>query len=241
MKNHRKKIQQLKLELSLAIADDAVRFKRSIIRQLDFEHRRLKSSGVEVSLEELFERTMRRLRVPLTAKTEIQSDLNKTKDAIATQWDEAFKNTPAAEQVTNEDYEKIVASTAIDFNEIEDTLKESIENEFRKMIKSDVSYNVLRSALLKKDIGDSTASTLANTKIAQFDTAYMVENASQAGVEKYKYDGTIKETTRDFCRDRLGKIFTLKELEEMDNGQGLPVIPSLGGYNCTHYLTPVIE
>lgn len=59
------------------------------------------------------------------------------------------------------------------------------------------------------------------------------------GIEKYLYFGGLQENSRKFCVERAGKEYTLDELKKMDNGQGLPVLPYLGGYNCQHSLLPV--
>ncbi|MFA5322922.1 MAG: hypothetical protein WC373_09640, partial [Smithella sp.] len=78
-----------------------------------------------------------------------------------------------------------------------------------------------------------------NTAIAQFDSAYMHEVCEQAGIEKFLYDGMPAQ--RPFCKEHLGHVYTLEEIMQMDNGQGLDVLTSLGGYNCVHFWTPVVE
>ena len=69
----------------------------------------------------------------------------------------------------------------------------------------------------------------------------MFEFAKEAGVERYKYDGVVNPNSRKFCKINCGKIFSMNEIMSMDNGQGLSVLSSLGGYNCTHFWTPVVE
>lgn len=76
------------------------------------------------------------------------------------------------------------------------------------------------------------AATVANTGLAAFDRIDTFRQAREAGVERFKYVGPPAE--RPFCRDRLGKTYTRVEIEQMSNGQGLPVATYGGGYNCRH-------
>lgn len=239
----RRNIEQLKDALAKQIEQDVLKYKRAIIRQIDFLARKNKIEN-KVDIQRLARQVMQQIKMPVIFQNAIVKDLRLTQEQIAEIWDFYFeKELNAGDQITftDADYEKLRAAYQIDFSSIEDKLNYSVEQEFTKILRSDSSFSALRSKLIKKDIGEFQASTLANTAVAQFDNAYMIENAQQAGVTKFLYDGTIIATTRDFCRERVGKVFTLQELEAMDNGQGLPVIPSLGGYNCRHYLTPIIE
>ena len=95
--------------------------------------------------------------------------------------------------------------------------------------------------LNKRNLGFGEIETLSNTAIAMFDNAAHVENAKQAGVMYYLYDGAEHPNTRVFCKEHLDRVYTYTELAAMSNGQGLAVVTSLGGYNCTHYLTALIN
>lgn len=242
MNKPRRNIEDLKNELARQIEQDVLRYKRAIIREVDYLARKNKIEG-KVDIQKLYYQVTQRLKMPVVIQNIIAKDLKVTQEQIAEIWDDYFeKDLKVGNVITfsDADYEKLRAAYQVNFSELEDKLKFSVEQEFTKTIRQEYSFTKFRSELLKKDIGEVQANTLANTAVAQFDNAYMIENASQAGVQKFIYDGTIIFTTRDFCRDRVGKIFTLAELELMDNGQGLPVIPSLGGYNCRHYLTPIV-
>lgn len=244
MNKPRIKIESYKDQLRKQIEDDALRYKRAIIRELDYAYRQVKNSGSKEPIEDLFDKVIKRLRVPVAASKLIEKDLKEAQEQIATEWDNYFeKEIKAGDKITfnDADYEKLVAAHQVNFGELDDTLKTAVETEFKKSIRSEYGYNTLRSKLVSKDLGDFQASTLANTAVAQFDNAYMVENSQQAGVEKFLYDGTIKANTREFCLKHFHKTYTLAQLRALDNGQGLPVLYSLGGYNCTHFLTPVFE
>jgi hypothetical protein len=80
--------------------------------------------------------------------------------------------------------------------------------------------------------------TLAQTSLRQFNNELTLVSAEATGTTTFKYSGPISPRTRPFCRAHAGKIFTLDEIDRMDNGQGLPVRSSLGGWNCRHIWVP---
>jgi len=65
--------------------------------------------------------------------------------------------------------------------------------------------------------------------------------AKELGLDKFIYAGTIIETTRDFCADRVGNLYTIEEAQEWNDLEwrgkieGVDVLIQLGGYNCRHY------
>ena len=241
MNRRRKQIEEVKAEFRTQIEADTLRFKRAVIREIDYAYRQIKNSGKDVDLSAIMEKVFRELRLSKSAQNILTKDVKAVQEQIATLHDIYFEDDlKAGKQITftDNDYEKLVAANQVDFSFVDDAMRDAVQKEFTKSINSDYSFSQLRSKLIKRDVGDATAYTQANTIVAQFDNAYMAENAQQAGFKKFKYDGSLKANTRPFCRDRIGKLFTLDELSKMDNKQGLPVLYSLGGYNCTHYLTP---
>lgn len=58
--------------------------------------------------------------------------------------------------------------------------------------------------------------------------------AQEAGINKFKYVGARGGLIRPFCAERVGKVYSFDEIQTMDNGQGLSVLYSCGGYNCRH-------
>ena len=244
MNKRRRQIEEVKDDFRKQIEADVLRFKRSVIREVDYAYRQLKNSGQDVDMQALLDKVFKRLRISKAAQNIITKDVKEVQAQIADIHDLYFeKDLKLGKEITfnNNDYEKLVAANQVDFSVVDKTIKDAVKTEFVKSIRDEYSFSQLRSKLIKRDVGDATAYTQANTIVAQFDNAYMVENAQQAGVQKFKYDGSLKVNTRPFCRERLGKLYTLAQLEKMDNGQGLPVLYSLGGYNCTHYLTPEVE
>jgi hypothetical protein len=72
--------------------------------------------------------------------------------------------------------------------------------------------------------------------------------AKKADVEWYLYDGPLAEVNRDFCRERVGKVFHIDEirkwadLEWKGKKKGTnskTIFDFCGGYNCEHQLIPV--
>jgi hypothetical protein len=50
----------------------------------------------------------------------------------------------------------------------------------------------------------------------------------------FAYMGPLDRKTRPFCYERVGKVFTLDEIDTMDNGQLPNTFLTAGGYNCRH-------
>jgi len=61
--------------------------------------------------------------------------------------------------------------------------------------------------------------------------------AERAGVRRWRYMGPAPE--REFCKAIFGKVFTIDEINAMDNGQTGNVFITCGGYNCTHRWVPI--
>lgn len=91
----------------------------------------------------------------------------------------------------------------------------------------------------------SQIKTEINTTMQSFNRAVTVQKAIDIFGEnpRFLYIGPFDAATRDFCEDVLTKrdppIYSLREIQNMDNEQGLPVLTSGGGYNCRHDWRPV--
>jgi hypothetical protein len=86
-----------------------------------------------------------------------------------------------------------------------------------------------RSELLNEQLA-----TLANTQVAAYNNLLTFKQAEESGTELFLYSGLLSSSTRPFCRTHVGRIFTEDQILQMDNGQGLPVLETCGGYNCRH-------
>jgi len=104
---------------------------------------------------------------------------------------------------------------------------------------------VTRQQLVTEMVGNTvgTLRNQANTQVRTGMQGYFrqsnVKLAEDAGIDKYEYVGPGDDITRDFCNDHIGQVKTLKEWDNLDNGQLGPVSVFGGGYNCRHQLVAV--
>lgn len=115
-----------------------------------------------------------------------------------------------------------------------------IAADVRSMIANDYAARSIEAQVARHVRGArAVAATITNTAVAGFDRLSTFREADLVGVQRFKFVGPPAQ--RPFCRDRLGKIFTLVEIQGMDNGQGLSVQIYCGGYNCRHTWEAVID
>ena len=90
------------------------------------------------------------------------------------------------------------------------------------------------------------ASQIAHDSVMQFDGQFTVYKAKEAGLNKYKYTGTLVRDSRDHCRRHVGKTYTEEEIRRIWQGswagksEGDPFIVR-GGYRCRHTWLPVVD
>jgi hypothetical protein len=75
---------------------------------------------------------------------------------------------------------------------------------------------------------------------AALDRNARVQNAIDAGGKHFRYVGPSRGL-RKMCAKWLNGIFSVEEIEKLDNGQGLPVLTHGGGYNCRHRWAHVVD
>lgn len=117
-------------------------------------------------------------------------------------------------------------------------------------VASEVSTAILEQVVIgttpkPAEIVERIGGTLANIKtelrtgIMKFHRSAARVQADELGLRLGYYSGPILDNTREFCRglieDRDPPIYTIDEIEAMDNDQGLDVVTSGGGYNCVHH------
>lgn len=99
------------------------------------------------------------------------------------------------------------------------------------------------------------ASQIAHDSLFQFDRQFTVHKAKEAGIDRFKYQGTKIRDSRPFCvrevnRANAGVTYTKEEIQKLhDNragqyakgkAEGDPFIVA-GGYRCRHSWLPVID
>lgn len=115
------------------------------------------------------------------------------------------------------------------------------------------SFTDLTEVLRKEILGDEKTlgklerytSQITTDSLNQFNANYNQSVAQNLDLEFYYYNGGIKTTTREYCKDNIngGRYFHKKEIEKSANRQWAGKIPSTnssniliyrGGFNCGH-------
>jgi uncharacterized protein with gpF-like domain len=88
------------------------------------------------------------------------------------------------------------------------------------------------------------ASQIAHDSVMQFHGQFTVSKAKEAGLEHYRYTGTLVRDSRPFCQNMLNRVLTEQEIRDIWNNQGWggkstgdPFIVR-GGYRCRHTWIP---
>jgi hypothetical protein len=138
----------------------------------------------------------------------------------------------AFQELKNVDYARVVTQAQFDANRIWTDL-------FRWSITGDERILGVFTTNMDQTQLHRYAETVINTHIDTFSRTVNGVRAVNNGIERFRYDGPPPE--RRFCQGIWGKVFTLEEIDSMDNGQLGDVFFSGGGYNCRHWWTPVVS
>lgn len=87
------------------------------------------------------------------------------------------------------------------------------------------------------DVEQSEARTLYDTTVNVF--GRQVEAVKSTPSDVYAFMGPADVKLRPFCRTHVGKVFTLAEIDALDNKQLPNVFLTGGGYNCRHTFVAV--
>ncbi len=239
MNKHRKQIEQIKESLTNAILAGESQYKTAVIRTIERIYIQNTVDGV-IDINKVSADLKRAQLLPSNYTNEIIKKLTKSQEQIKNVWNDYFHD--LANPVNNyNDYNKIHSLINVEFPEIESKIADKVITELKRSVQGEYGFNSIRKRLLNTSLGNHSAENFARTALLQFDNNYQEEMAKQAGVMYYLYDGDNSKNTRTFCRKHVGRVYTISELSAMDNGQGLPVRSSLGGYRCQHYLTPLVD
>lgn len=89
---------------------------------------------------------------------------------------------------------------------------------------------------------------LTTDSLYQMTSNYQLEVAKDLKIEYFYYAGTKIKTTRNFCSERYGKVYTKKEVEswadltwsgKIQGTNKVSIFTYRGGWNCRHTLRPV--
>lgn len=128
-----------------------------------------------------------------------------------------------------------------------------VENVLSQSITSGGSLMDLSESLRTEILGDSQrlgklerySRQITTDSLNQFNANYNTTVSNDLGLEFYYYAGAVKETTRQYCLDRVneGRYFHKKEVQDTASEQWAGKIPGTnsssifiyrGGYNCGH-------
>lgn len=129
---------------------------------------------------------------------------------------------------------------------IKSQIVSDIESSLQDGLKAGKSSKEMLDVLTYRfGISSGKSQTLIETTARGFDRASTFAKASEAGVERFVYDGP-STNVRPFCenlikRSKNGESFSLSDIDQLDNGQGLKVIIHCGGYNCRHRWKPLFR
>jgi len=88
------------------------------------------------------------------------------------------------------------------------------------------------------------AATIAQTRYMSVFAMATRRLADRAGIRRYRYDGTLVRDSRPWCRQHLGQILTMEQIQEWRHKNWAGKAPGdpfvvRGGWNCRHYWTPI--
>ena len=81
------------------------------------------------------------------------------------------------------------------------------------------------------------ANLYANDAIMNFHNSVHMKKAEDAGIKYFMYYGNLMTTSRDFCIQRIGKVYSKEVIDSWDynwGGKSGPAFTNRGGYNCRH-------
>jgi len=83
----------------------------------------------------------------------------------------------------------------------------------------------------------------SNDSIMNFHQAVSTDKGNSADLRSYLYYGNIMKTSRPFCIDRAGKVFSRHKINSWNDmswkGKRGPAMVYRGGWNCRHHWMPV--
>ena len=124
-----------------------------------------------------------------------------------------------------------------------DPLKVARVKEARKILHTKYASDILGNNMRRY------AGQIAHDSLMQFDGSFILSKAKEAGLNKFKYSGSLVTDSRDFCRRNQGRTFTQdeanKEWQRSWSGKSSSdPFTARGGYRCRHHwlvVTDIVE
>jgi hypothetical protein len=90
-----------------------------------------------------------------------------------------------------------------------------------------------------------------NDAVMGFNREYIQTISDDLGFNYYRYQGTVIEDSRPFCKARTGRVYTKEEVQKwasLSNWDGrmagtnsVTIFTNAGGYNCRHTIFPITD
>lgn len=120
------------------------------------------------------------------------------------------------------------------FENLSDRFDKGVLDAVRRSMKSpDASAEALKQIQRLGTTQERYQRSVLQTAKGGIAQAQKIDDASKAGIKYFRYEGPVGGS-RAFCSARVGKIFSLDEIEQMEGQNGLPVLYFGGGWNCRH-------
>ena len=138
-------------------------------------------------------------------------------------------------------------TTRLNLDKLGGKFAQDLQHTYKEILLKGMDEKQIRAAISKATIRvnetylgyNNRIRTLSRTLSHSIDNLLNFNNAQKAGFEHFQYIGNpVPE--RQFCKEHLNKTYHIDDIKKMDNGQGVSVIASAGGYNCRHMWVPVI-
>lgn len=132
-------------------------------------------------------------------------------------------------------------------------IKQPIKDALIQYIAADGKYKDFKTTVkevLTKNKIEGNIDTISREYAFQYKRAQGQILATKYNVQYFKYQGTEKDTTRCFCRQRIGNIYTKQEVEswadlewkgKIKGTNSNNIFQVVAGWQCRHSLIPVSE
>lgn len=187
--------------------------------------------------------------------------------------DEYFENSDIATESFKSEIKEVLSSypknVAEKYAKLELSTERLIKNNLKEYLVSSIG-KPLKEAIFEYQFSGGTFSNLVKSTTELFKDRNISANATMVakdllfqykrnitfkvaedkGFKYFKYQGTEMDTTRCFCLQRIGQIYTIDEMKKWANLKWDGKIPGtnssnifsrLGGFGCLHTAVPVSE
>ncbi len=177
---------------------------------------------------------LKSFRLPAAESAKLKRELRDAMDELRSA-QKILGSDLSAQKIQSLSAQKMIALSNVSLPNMQRDLSDAMAREIHRSIASGAGITALRRRLENLDLPErSSPETIANTVIASYNNNITFERSKQTGTKYFEYSGPVSSGTRPFCRAHAGQIFSREEILKMNNGQGLPVMSSCGGYNCRH-------